>query len=197
MLSARQICTKWNKAIQNIQKLQNSLDLTGHDISASLLPNIIKPNLLSLNLSKTNINKQMMTWLLQRLPSLRHLFLCSLDWTGPVSSLTTLSLTSLTSLSLDSVTGLNDAALSQILRPRDDTKKSSLVNLRSLDLSRTSITDISLRYITQNLSLLRYLRLRGCDKLTEAGLIQIGDSSLYLSKNLWSEATHDCGFHTF
>ena len=192
MLSARQVCTKWNKAIQNIQKLQNSLDLTGHDISASLLPNIMKPNLLSLNLSKTNINKQMMTWLLQRLPSLRHLFLCSLDWTGPVSSLTTLSLTSLTSLSLDSVTGLNDAALSQLLRPRDDTKKSSLANLRSLDLSRTSITDISLRYITQNLSLLRYLRLRGCDKLTEAGLTQIGDSSLYLSKNLWSLDISDC-----
>merc|ERR1719480_589650 len=133
-----------------------------------------------------------MTWILQRLPSLQHLSLSSLDWTGPVSALTAASLTSLTSLSLDSVTGLNDAALSQLLRPRDDTKKCSLAGLRSLDLSRTSISDISLRYIAQNLVQLRHLRLSACDKLTEAGLTQIGDTSLHLSKSLQSLDISQC-----
>ena len=127
-----------------------------------------------------------MTWILQRLLNLQHLSLSSLDWTGPVYALAAAPPTSLTSLSLDSVTGLSDAALSQLLRPRDDTKKCSLAGLRSLDLSRTSISDISLRYIAQNLTSLSNLRLRACDKLTEASLTQIGDTSLHLSKSLHS-----------
>ena len=90
------------------------------------------------------------------------------------------------------MTGLNDAALSQLLRPRDDTKKCSLAGLRGLDLSRTSISDISLRYIAQNLSLLQHLRLSACDKLTEAGLIQIGEPSLHLSKSLQSLDIAQC-----
>ena len=192
LVTARQVCSKWNKAIQNILKIQTTLNLTSHNISASLLPNIVRPQLRSLILTGTNINKQQMTWILQRLPSLQHLSLSSLDWTGPVSALTAAPLTSLTSLSLDSVTGLNDAALSQLLRPRDDTKKCSLAALRSLDLSRTSISDISLRYIAQNLSLLQHLKLTACDKLTEAGLIQIGEPSLHLSKSLQSLDIAQC-----
>ena len=192
LVSARQVCTKWNEVIQNILKMHACLNLTGHNISASLLPNIVRPQLQALILSKTNINKQQVTWILQRLPSLQYLSLSGLDWTGPVSALSAAPLTSLTSLSLDSVTGLSDAALSQLLRPRDDTKKCSLASLRSLDLSRTSITDISLRYISQNLLTLRHLKLTACDKLTEAGLTQIGDASLHLSKTLQSLDISQC-----
>ena len=65
-------------------------------------------------------------------------------------------------------------------------KKINELKLPSLDLSRTSISDISLRYIALNLVLLRHLRLSACDKLTEAGLTQIGDTSLHLSKSLQS-----------
>lgn len=192
LVTARQVCTKWNGAIQNILKMQTCLNLTGHNISASLLPNIVRPQLRSLIISKTNINKQQVTWILQRLPCLQHLSLSCLDWHGPVSSLAAAPPTSLTSLSLDSVTGLSDAALSQLLRPRDDTKKCSLAGLRSLDLSRTSISDISLRYIAQNLALLCHLKLRACDKLTEAGLTQIGDTTLHLSKSLQSLDISHC-----
>ena len=190
--AAKLVCKEWKEIISKLHTTSNSLDLSAFSVSASLLPNIVKSPLVSLNLSGTSVNKQQLSWILQRLPSLQHLSLCSLDWSATVSALAVAPSSGLTSLHLDSVTSLNDAAVSQLLRHRDDQKKCCLASLRVLSLSRTAVSDISLRYVAQNLSSLRQLRLRGCDKITEAGLTQLGDPQLHLHNTLQHLDIRDC-----
>merc|ERR1712240_532486 len=76
-----------------------------------------------------------------------------------------------------------DPAVNVLLRIRDN-KKSNLVGLRSLNLTGTEITDVSLRYIAQFLPSLNRLILASCSKLTDAGLVQLGDASLSLASTL-------------
>ena len=188
--TARQVCKKWNSILQ--LKTVIRMNLTGFTIPTSSLSTIIKNQLTSLNLSRTNLNKGQLAWILQKQTSLQYLSLCNLEWATTVSALTSSSTSSLTHLDLESVLGLNDAAVSQMLRHKDDVKKCSLSSLKSLDLSRTQVSDISLRYIAQNLPNLCQLVLQGCDKITEAGLTQIGDPTLHLCKNLKSLNITDC-----
>merc|ERR1719322_322187 len=188
--TARQVCKKWNSILQ--LKSSKRLNLTGFAIPTSSLPAITKNQLVSLNLSRTNLNKGQLSWILQKLTHLQYLSLCNLEWSSTVSALTSSSMSSLTYLNLESVLGLNDAAVSQMFRLKDDLKKCSLSSLKYLDLSRTQVSDISLRYIAQNLPNLCQLVLRGCDKITEAGLTQIGDPTLHLSKTLKNLDLTEC-----
>lgn len=183
-MRARQVCKSWNKIISSFTEAKTCLNLTNHNLSANSLQLIVRNPVASLNLTGTNINKQQLSWILQRLTQLKHLSLANLDWTTAVSALIVAPTTCLTCLNLSGVSNLTDAALSQLLRNKDDSKKVSLSSLKTFILSNTSISDISLRYIAQSLSFLTFLDLRGCCKLTEAGLTQIADKTLVLYKSL-------------
>merc|ERR1712150_9421 len=108
------------------------------------------------------------------------------DWELAVSALTASPCSSLSSLSLKAVTTLTDSAVAELFRPREDTKKCSLSGLRSLTLSNTEISDVSMRSLAENLPSLTSLRLQGCARLTEAGLVQLGDPTLPLCSSLRS-----------
>jgi len=188
----RQVCKGWSNIILKQTSFKSILDLTGLTIPAASLTTIVKAPLTSLNLSKTNINKQQLSWILQRLPHLQHLSLQHLDWNTAVSALSVSAATTLSHLNLDSVTSLNDSSLSSLFRHKDDIKKCPLAGMKILDLSRTGITDVSLRYIAQSLPSLSCLKLVGCSKITDAGMTQIGDNSLQLSRSLENLDISDC-----
>lgn len=87
----------------------------------------------------------------------------------------------LSTLSLSFIRGLNDHAIREILSPPKDSRpgtdsKSRLRNLKCIKLSGTDITDVALRYITQGLPKLTQLDLSSCQRITDAGICQIGTS---------------------
>merc|ERR1712083_716805 len=92
-----------------------------------------------------------------------------------------------TSLDLSQVSGLTDPSVNQLLRARNN-----LATLKSLNLASTEVTDVSLRYIAQSLPALARLVLSNCSKLTDAGLVQLGDTSLPLNLSLVTLDLSNC-----
>merc|ERR550539_1210910 len=109
-----------------------------------------------------------------------------------VSALTVSPCSSLTSLSLEAVSSLSDAAVGELLKPKEDSQKCCLSGLQSLNLSHTEISDVSMRSLAQTLPSLSSLKLQGCLKLSEAGLVQLGDPTLPLCSSLKSLDISHC-----
>ena len=178
---AGQVCSAWRDVAGRVRE-GRGLDLTGVTLTPNCLSVITRHSPSSLRLDRTNITQTELSWLLQRTaPS--FLSLSHLDWQVTVSALPASPCSSLTTLSLHGVTSLTDAAMAELFRPRDS-QKCSLSGLRSLSLSHTEVSDVSMRYLAQNLHSLTTLKLEGCVKLTEAGLVQLGDPTLPLCSNL-------------
>ena len=141
-----------------------------------------------LYLGGSGATKQQLGWLLPKLPNLKLLSLSSLDFPISVSFLASPSCPStLTSLDLSQVSGLTDPSVNQLLRARNN-----LATLKSLNLASTEVTDVSLRYIAQSLPALERLVLSNCSKLTDAGLVQLGDTSLPLNLSLVTLDLSNC-----
>jgi len=187
----RQVCKSWNRIVSRFMSPSVLTDLTGHKITPSLLSIVARHQPTSLCLGLTNTSKQQLLWLLPRLSNIRVLSLQGLDWVTSVSALTSSSCPAVTSLNLDSVSSMNDSSISALVRPREN-KRSPLSSLRNLDLSRTDISDISLRYLAQYLPSLSSLNLSSCSKLTDAGLVQLGDPNLPLCSTLTSLTISSC-----
>lgn len=189
--TARMVCRSWHRIVSRFMSPSLSTDLTGHKVTPNLLSVVARHQPTSLLLGLTNTGKQQLMWLLPRLSNTRMISLQGLDWGASVSALTSSSCPAITCLNLRSVTNINDSSISSLLRPRDG-KRSPLSSLRQLDLSNTDISDISLRYLAQYLPTLSSLNLHGCTKLTDAGLVQLGDTSLPLCCNLTSLTLSSC-----
>lgn len=182
LLRCKAVCKSW-LSVSKDKSLAGYVDLSGLKITPNMI-NItsnLKPTYLKLDW--TNIGKQQLTWLMPKIPATRHLSLVGLEFGTQISSLTNAICPNLVELDLSFVTNLSDAALNKLLI-RTDEKKSNLAGLRTLFLCRTEVTDISLRYICQQLQLLSRLSVAGCARVTDAGLAQVGDPDLYASHNL-------------
>ena len=185
----RAVCRSWAACLPPTPS--SCVDLQGSTLSSHSLAAVARLQPQLLHLGHTNITKQHLAWLLPKLPSTRLLSLAALDFQLSVSALTSPSCPTLSCLDLRAVSGLQDSAVSALLRSRD-TKRSNLANLRSLNLSSTDITDVSLRYIAQFLPSLCRLVLSSCSKLTDAGLVQLGDASLPLCSSLLTLDLSSC-----
>jgi F-box/leucine-rich repeat protein 10/11 len=171
------VCKPWSNASVD-PSLWKRTDVTSKRLTASCLAGIARRQPETLIMDWTAIAKRQLEWLIARLPQLRELSLQGCSWNGVVA-LRTCNCPPLTSLDLSFVTGLNDASLREILSPPKDTRpglidtKSRLRNLRTLKLSGCEISDVSLRYIVQNIPLLSTLDLSQCFRLTDAGIAQL------------------------
>lgn len=171
------VCKAWS-TVSIDPSLWKKMDVTSKRLTASCLAGIARRQPETLIMDWTAIAKRQLEWLIARLPQLRELSLQGCSWNG-VAALRTCNCPPLTSLDLSYVTGMNDASLRDILSPPKDTRpglidtKSRLRNLRTLKLSGCEISDVSLRYIVQNIPLLSVLDLSQCFRLTDAGIAQL------------------------
>ena len=173
------VCKSWSTCSID-PNLWKKLNCSQYKLSASLLTAIVRRQPENLILDWTNLVKRQLSWLIARIPSLRFL---SLQGT-PIASiygLHTCLCPQLHTLDLSFVRGLNDHVIREILSPPKDSRpgtdsKSRLRNLKALKIAGTDISDVSLRYITQDLVYLIHLDLSSCQRLTDSGVAQIGHS---------------------
>lgn len=171
------VCKAWS-TVSVDSSLWKRMDVTSKRLTASCLAGVARRQPESLVMDWTAIAKRQLEWLIARLPQLKELSLQGCSWTG-VAALRTCNCPPLTSLDLSYVTGMNDASLRDILSPPKDTRpglidtKSRLRHLRTLKLAGCEISDVSLRYIVQNIPQLSVLDLSQCLRLTDAGVAQL------------------------
>lgn len=156
------------------------MNCSEHKLSASLLVAIVRRQPEHLILDWTILAKRQLSWVIARIPSMKNLSLEGVPIQS-VFGLHTCLCPQLHTLNLSFVRGLNDHAIREILSPPKDSRpgtdsKSRLRNLKCLKLSGTDITDVALRYITQGLQMLVQLDLSSCQRITDAGVCQIGIS---------------------
>jgi len=183
--NARQVCKAWAMLLPATSKI---VDISSTPVSTSSLATVAKLQPEQLYLGGSGPTKQQLGWLLPKLPNLKLLSLSALDFPSSVSLLASPSCPStLTSLDLSHVTNLNDSSVNQLVRIR-----TNLATLKSLNMAGTEVTDVSLRYIAQSLPSLARLVLANCSKLTDAGLVQLGDTSLPLNLALATLDLSNC-----
>jgi len=150
-----------------------------HKLSSSLLAAIVRRQPEHLILDWTILAKRQLAWLIARIPALKTLSMQGIP-IAAVLGLHTCLCPPLQSLDLSFVRGLNDSAIRDILSPPKDSRpgltdsKSRLRNLKILKLAGTDISDVALRYITQGVPSLTHLDLSSCQRVTDAGVAQIG-----------------------
>lgn len=172
------VCKVWsNVSVDPV--LWRKMNCSQSKLSASLLTAIVRRQPENLILDWTSLAKRQVAWIIARIPGLKNL---SLQGT-PIQAalgLHTCLCPPLQVLDLSFVRGLNDSAIRDILSPPKDSRpgltdsKSRLRNLRQMKIAGTDISDIALRYITQGLPSLIHLDLSSCQRITDAGVAQIG-----------------------
>lgn len=175
------VCKQWS-TVSVDPSLWQKMNCAQFKLSASLLTAIVRRQPEYLILDWTSLAKQQLMWLIGRMPALKNL---SLQGTPiqAVLGLHTCSCPPLKLLDLSFVRGLNDSAIREILstpkdsRPGMSDSKSRLRQLKVLRVAGTDISDVALRYITQDLPTLVQLDLSSCQRITDAGVAQIGGSA--------------------
>lgn len=175
------VCKVWsNVAVDpDLWKTMNCAEMK---LTASLLTAIVRRQPEHLLLDWTQIAKRQLSWVIARLPALKNLSLqnCPIQ---AVLALHTCLCPPLQILDLSFVRGLNDAAIREILSPPKDSRpgltdsKTRLKDLKMLKVAGTDISDVALRYITQSLPHLVHLDVSSCQRITDAGVAQIGTSA--------------------
>lgn len=180
LITCSLVCKTWSNVSVD-PKLWKKMNCSHHKLSASLLMAIVRRQPEHLILDWTNLAKRQLSWLISRLPALKSL---SIQGTqiGAVLGLHTCLCPPLQMLDLSFVRSLNDSAIRDILSPPKDSRpgltdsKSRLRNLKVLKLAGTDISDVALRYITQGVPSLVHLNISSCQRVTDAGVAQIGCS---------------------
>lgn len=175
------VCKIWSNVSVD-PDLWKTMNCAEMKLSASLLTAIVRRQPEHLILDWTQIAKRQLAWVIARLPALKNLSLqnCPIQ---AVLALHTCLCPPLQILDLSFVRGLNDAAVRDILSPPKDSRpglsdsKTRLRDLKTLKLAGTDISDVALRYITQSLPNLVHLDVSSCQRITDAGVAQIGTSS--------------------
>lgn len=178
LVTCSSVCKIWSNVSvdPDLWKIMNCAE---HKLSASLLTAIVRRQPEHLILDWTQIAKRQLAWIVARLPALKNLSLqnCPIQ---AVLALYTCLCPPLQILDLSFVRGLNDSAIRDILSPPKDSRpgltdsKTRLRDLKTLKLAGTDISDVALRYITQALPHLIHLDLSSCQRVTDAGVAQIG-----------------------
>lgn len=174
------VCKQW-ATVSVDSSLWQRMNCAQYKLSASLLTAIVRRQPERLILDWTSLAKQQLMWLIGRMPALKHL---SLQGTPiqAVLGLHTCLCPPLQVLDLSFVRGLNDSAIRDIFSAPKDSRpgmadsKSRLRQLKVLRVAGTDISDVALRYITQDLPTLVQLDLSSCQRITDSGVAQIGGS---------------------
>lgn len=174
------VCKTWS-TVSVDPRLWKYMNCSHHKLTASLLTAIVRRQPERLALDWTCLAKRQLAWVISRLPALKNL---SIQGTQLVSvlGLHTCLCPPLQTLDLSFVRSLNDSAIRDILSPPKDSRpgltdsKSRLRNLKTFRLAGTDISDVALRYITQGLPSLIHLNISSCQRITDAGVAQIGTS---------------------
>lgn len=178
IVNCSMVCKTWSTFTVD-PSLWKQMNCAHHKLSASLLTAIVRRQPEHLILDWTTLAKRQLAWVIARLPALKNL---SIQGT-PISAvlgLHTCLCPPLHMLDLSFVRGLNDSAIRDILSPPKDSRpglsdsKSRLRNLKLLKVAGTDISDVALRYITQGVPSLIHLDLSSCQRITDAGVAQIG-----------------------
>lgn len=175
------VCKTWANVSVD-PRLWKKMNCSQLKLSASMLTAIVRRQPETLSLDWTNLAKRQLGWLLSRLPALKNL---SIQGTqiGAILGLHTCLCPPLQVLDLSFVQSLNDSAIRDILSPPKDSRpgltdsKSRLRNLKVLKLAGTDISDVALHYITQGVPSLTHLNISSCQRITDAGVAQIGCSA--------------------
>ncbi|XP_061118604.1 lysine (K)-specific demethylase 2Bb isoform X2 [Conger conger] len=169
------VCKTWNRWCCD-KRLWSSIDLNRcKSITPLMLSGIIRRQPASLDLSWTNISKKQLSWLINRLPGLRMLYLAGCSWVA-VSALCTSSCPLLRTLDLQWVEGLKDAQMRDLLSPPTDNRpgqvdsRSKLRNVVDLRLAGLDITDVSLQLIIRYMPLLSRLDLSYCNHISDQSI---------------------------
>lgn len=177
LLNCALVCKTWAK-VSIDPSLWKVMIIKQRRLTASLLSGIVRRQPEHLVLDWTVIAKRQLVWLLARLPALKILSLQGNPSAG-VIGLRTCYCPPIHELDLSFVQSFNDAALRDIVSPPLDSRpgltdsKTRLRHLRTLKLAGTDISDISMRYITQNLQQITKLDLSSCQRVTDAGIAQL------------------------
>lgn len=178
LVNCSMVCKSWS-TLSVDPSLWKRMYCAHHKLSASLLTAIVRRQPEHLILDWTTLAKRQLAWVIARIPALKNL---SIQGT-PISAvlgLHTCLCPPLQTLDLSFVRGLNDSAIRDILSPPKDSRpgltdsKSRLRNLKTLKVAGTDISDVALRYITQGVPSLIHLDLSSCQRITDAGVAQIG-----------------------
>lgn len=180
LITCSLVCKAWSNVSVD-PKLWTKMNCSHHKLSASLLMAIVRRQPEHLTLDWTSLAKRQLSWLLARLQALKSL---SIQGTqiNAILGLHTCLCPPLQMLDLSFVRCLNDGAIRDILSPPKDSRpgltdsKSRLRNLKVLKLAGTDISDVALRYITQGVPSLVHLNISSCQRVTDAGVAQIGCS---------------------
>lgn len=175
------VCKQW-ATVSVEHSLWQKMNCAQYKLSASLLTAIVRRQPEHLVLDWTSLAKQQLMWLIGRMPALKNL---SLQGTPiqAVLGLHTCLCPPLQMLDLSFVRGLNDSAIRDIFSAPKDSRpgmadsKSRLRQLKVLRAAGTDISDVALRYITQDLPTLVHLDLSSCQRITDSGVAQIGGSA--------------------
>ncbi|CAL1543944.1 unnamed protein product [Lymnaea stagnalis] len=135
----------------------------------------------SLKLASSVISYAQLSWLIARLPGLRHLDLSNLSWAS-ICALCSSDCPLLRSLNLSWATGIRDLCFRELASPPINLKPgqrniSRLSRLERLSLTGTDINDQSLEVIATHLPKLMALDLTCCMRVTDRGiraLVQMG-----------------------
>lgn len=172
------VCKTWS-TVSVDPKLWHRMSCAHHKLSAGLLMAIVRRQPEHLILDWTSLAKRQLSWLISRLPALKNLSIQGTQISS-VLGLHTCLCPPLQILDLSFVRSLNDSAVRDILSPPKDSRpgltdsKSRLRNLKVFKLAGTDISDVALRYITQGLPSLIHLNISSCQRVTDAGVAQIG-----------------------
>ncbi|KAL9889603.1 lysine demethylase 2 [Glossina fuscipes fuscipes] len=175
------VCKVWSNVSVD-PDLWKTMNCSEMKLSASLLTAIVRRQPEHLILDWTQIAKRQLAWVIARLPALKNLSLqnCPIQ---AVLALHTCLCPPLQILDMSFVRGLNDAAIRDVLSPPKDSRpgltdsKTRLRDLKTLKIAGTDISDVALRYVTQFLPHLIHLDVSSCQRITDAGVAQIGTSS--------------------
>jgi len=128
----------------------------------------------SLKLASSVISYAQLSWLMARLPGLRHLDLSNLSWAS-ICALCSPNCPLLRSLNLSWATGIRDLCFRELASPPVNLKPgqrniSRLCHLERLSLTGTDINDQSLEVIAAHLPKLAALDLTCCMRVTDRGI---------------------------
>uniref|UniRef100_A0A182J721 [histone H3]-dimethyl-L-lysine(36) demethylase n=1 Tax=Anopheles atroparvus TaxID=41427 RepID=A0A182J721_ANOAO len=180
LVTCTMVCKTWSNIAVD-PSLWRRMVCAEYKLSPNLLSAIVRRQPEHLIMDWIGLGKRQVTWLISRIPGLKHL---SLQGTHiqAVLGLHTCMCPPLQVLDLSFIAGLNDFAIREILSPPKDSRpgladsKSRLRNLKMLKVAGADISDVALRYITQGLPSLTHLDLSSCQRITDAAIAQIGTS---------------------
>ncbi|GFR58758.1 lysine-specific demethylase 2B-like [Elysia marginata] len=151
-----------------------SLDLSRRTLQPVHLRGIVLRQPRALKMASTVVSFPQLSWLVARLPGLKHLDLSNLSWAS-IGALCSADCPLLRSLDLSWATGIRDLCFRELASPPVNLKPgqrniSRLARLERLSLTGTDINDQSLKTISLHLPRLTALDLTCCMRVTDRGI---------------------------